>query len=140
MSETAPGPMSRRGLLFLEIAFTIAALLLAWGIWSSNGLARALAALLVAGGSFGAGLLIILWLYGLARRRVTRDIKPKQWEYRLQALGPYVLPPSIAFGMWASHFGADTDWNYVVGVGCFALVAGIAHGLFFLEPPDLSAR
>lgn len=140
MSETAPDPVSRKGALFLEIVFVIFVLLLTFGIWSSNGLVRALAALLVAIGCFGAGLLMILWLYWLARRRVTHDIKPKQWEYRLQALGPYVLPPSIAFGLWASHFGADTDWNYVAGVGCFALVAGIAHGLFFLEPPELSAR
>jgi hypothetical protein len=66
-------------------------LLLAWGIWGDSGARAGLAAALLVGvsSSFSSGLLVLLWLYLFARRRVAKHIEPKKWEYVVEPWGPY---------------------------------------------------
>lgn len=126
---------NRRYGLFIEVPAAAIGLLLAWGIWWDAGARAGLAALLVGVSSFGSGLVVLLWLYWFARRRVAKNIKPKKWEYVVESWGPYALPPAIALGMWSSSIGADTTWGDILGVAAALGLAGFIHGLVFVEPP-----
>lgn len=133
----APNP---RNAIFLEIPFALVGLAWTVAIGMTDGPLALTTTLLVALASFGVGFLGMWWLYRLARRRVDNDIKPRRWEYWLERQGPWLLPAGVAFGMWFSRFGEDDHLGSSLGVGAFLLVAGIAHGLAFLEPPKIPQR
>lgn len=128
---------NHRSVVFLEIPLAAAGLLFAFGIGWWDGILAGLAAFVVAAASFGLGLLLLLWLYRFAERRVEKSIQPRKWEYTLERHGHWLLPPAIGLGMWASQFGANATWGDVLGVACFLSVAGFTHGLAFVTPPNI---
>ena len=95
---------NHRSAVYLEIPLAAAGLLFAFGIGWWNGILAGLAAFVVAAASFGLGLLLLLWLYRFAERRVEKSVQPKSGStpWKGTATG-YCLRP---LGLGCGHLGS----------------------------------
>lgn len=114
----------------IEVFFVLGTFGLAASVASATNLYTAVATALV---GYLVGIAISWSLARLVRRRVERSIKPRGWEYAVEAVGPWLIPMAGVVGMWLGGLTDGVQWGDVGGLAGVACVAGFLRAFMFMD-------
>lgn len=121
----------------IEVFLVVAAFGLAASVASATSLTTAAAVALV---GYLMGIAITWSLARLVRRRVERSIRPRGWEFAVDAAGPWLIPLSGVVGMWLGGLTDGVQWGEGAGLAGVACVAGFLRAFMFMDFPQVPAR
>lgn len=121
----------------IEVFLVVAAFGLVASVASATSLTTAAAVALV---GYLVGIAITWSLARLVRRRVERSIRPRGWEFAVDAAGPWLIPLSGVVGMWLGGLTDGVQWGEGAGLAGVACVAGFLRAFMFMDFPQVPAR